>query len=341
MTAQHTWLITGGAGFIGSALVSAAIAQGHRVVVLDKLTYAGHRQNLEWIDGPWELVVADVADADAVRALFAAHTFDAVIHAAAESHVDNSIAGAGAFMRSNVLGTQVLLDAALAQWQARGKPEHFRYLQVSTDEVYGALGATGHFTLDSPLAPNSPYAASKASADLLVRAWHKTHGLPTLITRCCNNYGPRQHPEKLIPRMISNALAGQPLPVYGDGQQMREWIHVDDHAAGVLAVLARGDAGGIYHLGSGVESRNLDLVHRVCDELSACAPGADYRSLITHVTDRLGHDFRYALDVEPTRKKLGFAARIGFAEGLRDTVRWYAANPPWITTMLAHKQAVA
>lgn len=342
MTAPpQTWLITGGAGFIGSALVHAAVSQGHRVVVLDKLTYAGHRQNLEWITGSWELVVADVADAAAVRAVFAQHAFDAVIHAAAESHVDNSIAGAEAFIRANVLGTQVLLDAALAQWQARGKPEHFRYLQISTDEVYGALGTTGHFTLDSPLAPNSPYAASKASADLLVRAWHRTHGLPTLITRCCNNYGPRQHPEKLIPRMISNALAGQPLPVYGDGQQMREWIHVDDHAAGVLATLARASVGSITHLGSGVESRNLDLVHRVCDELAQQQPGRDYRALITHVTDRLGHDFRYALDVAPTTHAIGFSARVGFDAGIRQTVQWYVDHPQWIATMLAHQQAQA
>lgn len=335
----QTILLTGGAGFIGSAIAAQLCARGDKVVVLDKLTYAGHRQNLEWIKGDWELIVADVADEKAVKKIFDTYQFDAVIHAAAESHVDNSITGAGPFIRSNVLGTQVLLDASLAQWKARNKPANFRYLQVSTDEVYGALGASGEFTLTTPLAPNSPYAASKASADLLVRAWFKTHGLPTLITRCCNNYGLRQHPEKLIPLMVTNALAGKQLPVYGDGQQVREWIHVDDHARGVLATLANAQAGSVIHLGSGEERKNLELVHHLCDVLTKLKPGRDYRTQITHVTDRLGHDFRYALDIADTNPATGFTASVPFLDGVADTIAWYVNNPAWVQTMLNHREA--
>lgn len=335
----QTILLTGGAGFIGSSITAQLCARGDTVIILDKLTYAGHRQNLEWINGDWQLVVADVADPVAVKKIFDAHAFDAVIHAAAESHVDNSIHGAAAFIQSNVVGTQVLLDAALAQWKARGKPQNFRFLQVSTDEVYGALGASGEFTLSTPMAPNSPYAASKASADLLVRAWFKTHGLPTLITRCCNNYGPRQHPEKLIPLMVTNALAGKNLPVYGDGQQVREWIHVDDHARGVLATLPNATPGTVTHLGSGEERKNLDLVHHLCDVLGKLKPGRDYRQQITHVTDRLGHDFRYALDISETKKTTGFTASVDFLEGVADTIAWYVNNPAWVQTMLDHREA--
>lgn len=333
----QTILLTGGAGFIGSSIAAQLCARGDKVIVLDKLTYAGHRQNLEWIKGDWELIVADVADEKAVKKIFDTYQFDAVIHAAAESHVDNSITGAGPFIRSNVLGTQVLLDASLAQWKARSKPPGFRYLQVSTDEVYGALGQSGEFTLSTPLAPNSPYAASKASADLLVRAWFKTHGLPTLITRCCNNYGPRQHPEKLIPLMVTNALAGKSLPVYGDGQQVREWIHVDDHARGVLATLAKAAPGSVTHLGSGEERKNLELVHHLCDVLAKLKPGRDYRTQITHVTDRLGHDFRYALDIKETKPI--FTASVDFYGGLAETIGWYVNNPQWVQTMLDHREA--
>lgn len=336
---SQTILLTGGAGFIGSSIAAQLCARGDKVIVLDKLTYAGHRQNLEWIKGDWELIVADVADEAAVKKIFDAHAFDAVIHAAAESHVDNSINGATPFIRSNIVGTQVLLEAALAQWKARGKPADFRYLQVSTDEVYGALGANGEFTLETPMAPNSPYAASKASADMLVRAWFKTHGLPTLITRCCNNYGPRQHPEKLIPLMVTNALAGKNLPVYGDGQQVREWIHVDDHARGVLATLAKASPGSVVHLGSGEERKNLELVHHLCDVLGKLKPGRDYRTQITHVTDRLGHDFRYALDISKTEGTTGFKPSVPFYDGMAATIEWYVSNPQWVQTMLAHREA--
>lgn len=336
---SQTILLTGGAGFIGSSITAQLCARGDKVIVLDKLTYAGHRQNLEWIKGDWELIVADIADPIAVKKIFEVHAFDAVIHAAAESHVDNSINGAAAFIRSNVVGTQVLLDAALAQWKARGKPANFRFLQVSTDEVYGALGKSGEFTLATPMAPNSPYAASKACADLLVRAWYKTHAMPTLITRCCNNYGPRQHPEKLIPLMVTNALAGKNLPVYGDGQQVREWIHVDDHARGVLATLAKAEPGSVTHLGSGEERKNLDLVHHLCDVLAKLKPGRDYRTQITHVTDRLGHDFRYALDISETKKATGFTVSIDFLEGVADTIAWYVNNPAWVQAMFDHREA--
>jgi dTDP-glucose 4,6-dehydratase len=322
-------LITGGAGFIGSALVAQALARGHEVVVLDKLTYAGHRQNLEWIAGDYTLVVGDVADATRVGGLFKKYAFDAVIHAAAESHVDNSIAGSAPFIHTNIVGTHVLLEAARTAWKDdAGK----RFLQVSTDEVYGALGDTGHFTTDTPLAPNSPYAASKTAADQLVRAWHKTYGLNTVITRCCNNYGPRQHPEKLIPRIITNALADKELPVYGNGQQRREWIHADDHARGVLLALERGRAGAVYHLGSGEERRNLTLVQSICDQLAVKKPGRNYHALITHVTDRLGHDFRYALDIS-SAAAIGFSPQVAFAQGMGDTIDWYLKNDAWIDTM--------
>lgn len=329
MTEQKTILITGGAGFIGSALVAEAVKRGYRVIVLDKLTYAGHRMNLEWIKGDHQLVIGDVADSTRVAGLFKKFPIQGVIHAAAESHVDNSISGSAPFMHANIIGTHVLLEAARTAW---GKGSQNRYLQVSTDEVYGALGEVGEFTLDTNLAPNSPYAASKAAADMLVRAWHKTYGLNTTITRCCNNYGPRQHPEKLIPRMITNALVGEKLPVYGQGQQRREWIHVEDHARGVMDAFERGKPGGIYHLGSGEERRNITLVQSLCDTLAAKKPGRDYKALITYVEDRLGHDFRYALDIS-SAKAIGFVPQISYAQGMESTIDWYLVNDGWVKTM--------
>lgn len=326
---QQTILLTGGAGFIGSALVEELVARGHRVVVLDKLTYAGHRINLEGIKGDHTLVVGDIADATRVGGLFKKYDFDAVINVAAESHVDNSIEGSTPFIQTNIVGTHVLLEAARSAW---GKGTRKRFVQVSTDEVYGALGDHGVFTIDTPLAPNSPYAASKAAADQLVRAWHKTYGLSTIITRCCNNYGPRQHPEKLIPRMIVNALAGKPLPVYGNGQQRREWIHVRDHARGVIAAFERGAPGVVYHLGTGEERRNLTLVQSLCDQLAAARPGRDYQKLITHVDDRLGHDFRYALDTSSSAA-IGFSPQVSFAEGMATTLDWYLTHAAWVETM--------
>lgn len=324
-----TILLTGGAGFIGSSLVAEATKRGYRVIVLDKLTYAGHRINLEGIAGDHQLVIGDVADATRVAGLFKKFPMDGVIHAAAESHVDNSIAGSAPFMHANIIGTHVLLEAAREAFKGDTTK---RFLQVSTDEVYGALGDTGEFTLATPMKPNSPYAASKAAADMLVRSWHVTYGLNTVITRCCNNYGPRQHPEKLIPRMITNALAGEKLPVYGQGQQRREWIHVEDHARGVMDAFERGRAGHVYHLGSGEERRNITLVQSLCDALTRKKPGTDYHALITYVADRLGHDFRYALDIS-SAASIGFAPRIAFHEGMDATIDWYIENAEWVATM--------
>jgi dTDP-glucose 4,6-dehydratase len=333
MTEPTTILITGGAGFIGSSLVAEAVKRNYRVIVLDKLTYAGHRANLEWIEGDHTLVIGDVADATRVAGLFKKYPIAGVIHAAAESHVDNSISGSAPFMHANIIGTHVLLEAARTAWAGPwAKAKAPRYLQVSTDEVYGALGEEGEFTLDTPMQPNSPYAASKAAADMLVRAWHKTYGMNTVITRCCNNYGPRQHPEKLIPRMITNALAGEKLPVYGKGQQRREWIHVEDHARGVMDAFERGRAGHVYHLGSGEERRNITLVQSLCEQLSLKKDGTAYLKLITYVEDRLGHDFRYALDIS-SAAAIGFSAQVPFAQGMESTIDWYLANDAWVSTM--------
>lgn len=329
MTDTKTILLTGGAGFIGSSLVAEATKRGYRVIVLDKLTYAGHRMNLEGIDGDYQLVIGDVADATRVAGLFKKFPIMGVIHAAAESHVDNSIAGSAPFMHANIIGTHVLLEAARDAFKGDATK---RFLHVSTDEVYGALGDEGEFTLDTPMQPNSPYAASKAAADMLVRSWHVTYGLNTIITRCCNNYGPRQHPEKLIPRMITNALAGEKLPVYGQGQQRREWIHVQDHARGVMDAFERGRAGQVYHLGSGEQRRNITLVQSLCDALSRKKPNADYHALIAYVQDRLGHDFRYALDIS-SAASIGFSASIAFNEGMNATIDWYIENAEWVATM--------
>ncbi len=314
-------LLTGGAGFIGSAIAARLAARGDEVVVLDKLTYAGHEQNLTGIH--CELIIGDIGDEALLKKIFSGpKPFGAIIHAAAESHVDNSIAGSAPFIETNIVGTHRLLEAArTANIQ--------RFIQVSTDEVYGALGADGHFTTDTPMRPNSPYAASKAAADQLARAWFKTYGLPVIITRCCNNYGPRQHPEKLIPRMIISAMAGAPLPVYGQGQQVREWIHADDHARGVIAALERGTPGEVYHLGTGEERRNLELVELLCERMGIPT------SRIAFVADRPGHDFRYALDIAATEKQLGFTPQIPFAEGIAATVQWYRDHPDWISTMQA------
>lgn len=329
MSEEKTIFITGGAGFIGSSLVAEAVARGYRVIVIDRLTYAGHRINLEWITGDHSLVIGDVADTTRVAGLFKKFQICGVIHAAAESHVDNSIQGSAPFMHANILGTHVLLEAAREAWKGdTGK----RFLQVSTDEVYGALTDDGLFTINTPLAPNSPYAVSKAAADMLVRAWHVTYGMNTVITRCCNNYGPRQHPEKLIPRMITNALAGEKLPVYGKGQQRREWIHVADHARGVMDAFERGRAGHVYHLGSSEERRNITLVQSLCRQLAVKKPGADYNALIEFVADRPGHDYRYALDVS-SAAAIGFSPQISFTQGIASTIDWYLANDEWVATM--------
>ena len=312
-------LVTGGAGFIGANYVQQVLAThpGDEIVTLDLLTYAGNLANLESVlENPrHRFVRGDIADAKVVASAIG-DGVDAIVNFAAESHVDRSIADAGAFLATNVAGTQVLLDAAR-------KHGVRRFLQVSTDEVYGSLGPTGLFREDTPIQPNSPYAASKAAADLLVRAAHHTHGLPVVITRCSNNYGPYQFPEKLIPLFVTNALADQPLPLYGDGRQVRDWIHVEDHCRGVDLVLREGRVGEVYNLGGGNERENIAIAALILDALGKPA------SLVRHVTDRLGHDRRYAIDATKIERELGWKPRRDFAGGLRDTIAWYRDHRPW------------
>jgi dTDP-glucose 4,6-dehydratase len=341
---SSTLLVTGGCGFIGSTFVRQRVERGDTIIVLDALTYAGHEENLHGVDGPgqFELVRGDICDAALVDELCRRHQFDAIVNFAAESHVDRSIASPGAFIETNIRGVYVLLNAALAH--ARGRAG-FRFLQVSTDEVYGSLGSEGYFTEATPLAPNSPYSSSKAAGDLLVRAWHHTYGLATITTNCSNNYGPRQYPEKLIPTMIACALAGKPLPVYGDGGNVRDWIHVEDHCAGISLALERGTPGETYCFGGNAERNNLQVVGAICAELDRLAPrpdGRPHESAITLVTDRLGHDRRYAIDDARARRELGFVrAYEDFAHGLAQTVRWYIDNQAWCTAVTARSGAAA
>jgi len=333
-----TLLVTGGAGFIGSNFVLDWLAQSDETVVnLDALTYAGNLRNLESLRGDARhvFVHGDIGERALVDRLLAAHRPRAVLHFAAESHVDRSIHGPAAFIKTNVEGTFTLLEAARAHCatldaEARAA---FRFLHVSTDEVYGSLAPDAPaFTEDHPYAPNSPYSASKAASDHLVRAWHHTYGLPVLTTNCSNNYGPYHFPEKLIPLIIVNALAGQPLPVYGDGLQVRDWLYVGDHCSGIRRVLAHGRVGQTYNLGGGNEMRNIDIVRSVCallDELRP-DPGGPYARLITHVADRPGHDRRYAIDARKTERELGWRAAETFASGIRKTVRWYLDHADWV-----------
>lgn len=335
MSAPRTLLVTGGAGFIGSALVLHLVRDlGHTVVNVDALTYAANPRSLAPLDGDprHRLVEADIADTGRMRALFSDVRPDAVLHLAAESHVDRSIAAPGAFVRTNVLGTQVLLDAARAVFDGYepDKRERFRFLHVSTDEVFGSLGPQGLFTRASPYDPRSPYSASKASSDHLVRAWGHTYGLPVLISNCSNNYGPRQFPEKLIPLMILNALEGKPLPLYGDGGNVRDWLHVEDHVAALAAMLERGRPGATYLVGGNAERTNRDVVEALCARMDACRPGpAPHARLIAPVPDRPGHDRRYAIDASDTIAELGWKPLRDFEAGLADTVDWYLANEEW------------
>ena len=325
-------LITGGAGFIGSAVVRQAIAAGHHVVNLDALTYAACLDNVASVsNGPlYAFEHADIRDADALARIFDQHKPDAVMHLAAESHVDRSIDGPAAFIETNVNGTYQLLEAARAYWQAEGKPEGFRFHHISTDEVYGTLGATGVFTEDTPYAPTSPYSASKASSDHLVRAWHETYGLPVVITNCSNNYGPYHFPEKLIPVVIMRALAGEPIPVYGDGKNIRDWLYVEDHADALLTVLGGGVLGRTYNIGGENEATNIDLVRTICAILDTKRPkAAPYAEQIAFVTDRPGHDLRYAIDPTRIRIELGWHPSVTLDQGLELTVQWYLDNEEW------------
>ena len=331
-----TLLITGGAGFIGSALVRQLIAEtDHTVVNVDCLTYAGNLESLAEAraHARHRFHRVDICDAPALRAVFEAERPDAVIHLAAESHVDRSIDGPGDFVRTNVVGTFTLLQEALRHWRALDAAgrDRFRMIHVSTDEVFGALGPDGLFTETTPYQPSSPYSASKAGSDHLARAWQHTYGLPVMVTNCSNNYGPYQFPEKLIPLVIGKALAGEPLPVYGKGENVRDWLYVDDHARALRDVLARGVPGETYNVGGANERKNLDVVRAICallDELRP-DPAGPHERLITFVTDRPGHDFRYAIDSDKLRREVGWRPREDFTSGLRRTVEWYLANTEW------------
>jgi dTDP-glucose 4,6-dehydratase len=321
-------LVTGGMGFIGSAVVRLAVARGHEVINLDAMTYAACAANVAAVSSSnlYSFEQADIRDRAALDAVFATHRPDAVMHLAAESHVDRSIDGPGDFVSTNVMGTFHLLEAA----RAYARPDGFRFHHISTDEVFGTLGPTGKFTEETPYAPNSPYSASKAASDHLVRAWHETYGLPVVMTNCSNNYGPYHFPEKLIPVVILNALAGKPIPVYGQGVNVRDWLYVEDHADALLTVLEKGKVGRSYNVGGENEARNIDLVQMICGLLDEMRPmGAPHARLITYVADRPGHDLRYAIDPSRIREELGWRPSVTLEEGLRRTVAWYLANEAW------------
>jgi dTDP-glucose 4,6-dehydratase len=330
-------LVTGGAGFIGSNFVLDWLASTDEPVInLDKLTYAGNPDNLSAIEGDsrHQLVKGDICDRELVNQLIATHKPRSIVHFAAESHVDRSIHGPGDFIRTNVDGTFSLLEAARAYCAGLSDTDknNFRFLHVSTDEVFGTLSPTDPpFSETTPYAPNSPYSASKAASDHLVRAWHHTYGLPVLTSNCSNNYGPLQFPEKLVPLMIANALAGKPLPIYGDGQQVRDWLYVGDHCSAIRRILTDGKPGETYNIGGWNEKANIDVVHTLCDLLDELAPGKQsYRQQITYVTDRPGHDRRYAIDARKTERELGWRPSETFETGMRKTVQWYLANQEWV-----------
>jgi dTDP-glucose 4,6-dehydratase len=338
---QKVLLVTGGAGFIGSNFVLEAVGRGHKVVNLDALTYAGNMDNLASIAGNPDhvFVHGSILDGPLVTNLLTTHTPCAIVHFAAESHVDRSILGPGAFIETNINGTFILLEAALKHWrslpEADGK--RFRFLHVSTDEVYGSLTpAEPAFHEETPYRPNSPYSASKASSDHLVRAYFHTYGLPVLTTNCSNNYGPYQFPEKLIPLMVHNALNGKSLPVYGDGQNVRDWLYVTDHCDAIFSVLDKGQLGETYNVGGLNEQKNLDVIHVLCTILDELHPeGAPHNQLITYVKDRPGHDRRYAIDCAKLQNALGWAPKESFATGIRKTVQWYLDNPKWVEKIVS------
>jgi len=337
-----TYLVTGGAGFIGSAVVRMIIARGEDTVVnIDKLTYAGNLDSLRMVedDPRYHFRQADICDRDAMRAIFAEFRPEAIMHLAAESHVDRSIDGPGEFIQTNIVGTYNLLEVARDYWNrldAEGKST-FRFHHVSTDEVYGSLGAEGLFLETTPYDPSSPYSASKAASDHLVRAWHRTFGLPVVLTNCSNNYGPYQYPEKLIPLMIHKARNGEALPVYGSGENIRDWLYVDDHAAALLTVIEHGRLGETYNIGGHNEVTNIEVVRQLCailDEVEPAADGRPHAERITFVSDRPGHDMRYAIDAGKIQRDLGWTPAETFASGLRKTVEWYLANQDWVDRVI-------
>jgi dTDP-glucose 4,6-dehydratase len=328
-------LITGGAGFIGSAVVRRAVADGHEVVNLDALTYSANLENVAGVSGDpaYAFEQADICDEAAVRSIFARHKPEAVMHLAAESHNDRAIEAPLDFVRTNVMGTAVLLEAAREHWNKlpADRKAAFRFHHISTDEVFGALGEDGQFTEETPYDPNSPYSSSKAGADHLVRAWGRTYGLPVVLTNCANNYGPFQFPEKLIPTVITRALEGKTIPVYGDGRQVRDWLHVDDHAEALLLVLGKGRLGETYCIGGDSTKRNIEVIRMLCAHLDAMAPAnTAHDEKITFVTDRPGHDFRYSIDASKLKAELGWEPRMPLLAGLEDTVRWYVDNREWV-----------
>jgi dTDP-glucose 4,6-dehydratase len=325
-------LITGGAGFIGSAVVRLAISRGHEVINLDAMTYAACAENLASVahSNLYTFEHADIRDRARLSDIFTTYRPDAVMHLAAESHVDRSIDAPADFIDTNITGTFNMLEAARSYWQSMGRPDSFRFHHISTDEVFGTLGPTGQFTETTPYAPNSPYSASKAASDHLVRAWGETYGLPILMTNCSNNYGPYHFPEKLIPVVILNAIAGLPIPVYGQGLNIRDWLFVNDHADALLLVLQKGAVGRTYNIGGENEASNIDIVRKICALLDEMHPsGAPHDRLIAYVTDRPGHDMRYAIDPARIRSELGWQPSVTLDQGLRQTVRWYLDNPDW------------
>lgn len=332
-----TIIVTGGAGFIGSALVHHLIDnRGFKVVCVDKLTYASNFASLEKFSSNPDFIFeqSDICSAPEIKRIFSQYKPSGIMHLAAESHVDRSIDSPDQFIQTNIVGTYTLLEAALNYWQELDKParESFRFLHVSTDEVYGSLGADGLFTEDMPYRPNSPYAASKASSDLLVRAWYKTYGLPVVTSNCSNNYGPRQFPEKLIPLMTIKGMSGQAMPVYGTGANVRDWLHVDDHAEALTLILERGRPGQTYNIGGNAERNNMQVVEGICTELDRALPDSPHRphnNLIEMVADRPGHDLRYAMDYSKLANELGWQPKHTFEQGLAATVRWYLENNQW------------
>lgn len=336
-------LVTGGAGFIGSAVIRLAVERGHEVLNLDALTYAACLENLATVeaDQRYRFEQCDIRDREAVQEAIEDFKPDIVMHLAAESHVDRSIDGPSDFIETNIKGTFNMLEAARKYWEEAGKAESFRFHHISTDEVYGSLPADPEvkFTEDTPYDPRSPYSASKASSDHLVRAWHETYGLPVVITNCSNNYGPYHFPEKLIPVVILNALAGKPLPIYGDGSNIRDWLYVEDHAEALLLVAERGEMGRSYNIGGDNERTNLELVQAICSILDRVQPRSEgrYSDLITFVTDRPGHDARYAIDASRIRDELGWQPSVTVEEGLERTVIWYLENEAWWRPLLERK----